>query len=42
VTLTAGDTSLIAVITRVSAEALGLERGVPVVATVKATAVHIC
>jgi molybdopterin-binding protein len=42
VTMTAGDTSLVAVITTSSAEALALKPGAGVTATIKATAVHIC
>jgi molybdopterin-binding protein len=42
VTIATGDTSIVAVITRSSAGDLALEPGVDVVATIKATAVHIC
>ena len=42
VTMSAGDTSLVAVITTSSADTLALEPGAEVTATIKATAVHIC
>lgn len=42
VTIAAGDTSLVAVITTASANALSLAPGTPVTASIKATAVHIC
>ena len=42
VTIAAGDTSLAAVITTSSANELALQPGAAVIATIKATAVHIC
>lgn len=42
VTIRTGEASLVATMTRGSAESLGLAPGVPVVASVKATAVHLC
>ena len=42
VTLSTGTTTLVAIITQVSAQALGLAAGDAVVASVKATAVHLC
>ena len=42
VTMDVGTTSLLAIITRASAEELGLTPGAVVVASIKATAVHLC
>ncbi|MEO7456246.1 MAG: ATP-binding cassette domain-containing protein [Gemmatimonadaceae bacterium] len=42
VTISAGDASLVAVITSASAGELSLQPGVDVIATIKATAVHLC
>ena len=42
VTMGVGRTTLLAVVTRGAAEELGLAPGIPVVASIKATAVHLC
>ena len=42
VTIAVGQTSLVAIVTQESATALGLAAGESVVASIKATTVHLC